>query len=136
MTAQTNPTCVNHDNRRCDALIEIHKGCFKADCPFYKTDYDFKVSEARARRRCDALGIPFKTRDEVIDDMDRASTRSHNKAVRKNAKKVVQYNTSEHSFTEYESLLDASDHVGIPVIKLELLIKKNETYNGYRYVYI
>lgn len=68
---KSNLKCVNADRigLYCTVLNEIHKGCLKGECPFFKTEEAFKATETKARRRCDDLGIVFRTRAEVIDDM-------------------------------------------------------------------
>lgn len=70
---KTNLKCVNADRigLYCLVLNDIHKGCLKGECPFYKTEETFKRTEANARRRCDDLGIVFQTRAEIIDSMNR-----------------------------------------------------------------
>ena len=136
---RTNITCVNQNGMECEALVTVHKGCHDGTCPFYKTEYDFKVSEAKSRRLCEDRGIGFVSREKIIHDI-KHSTYKQNKYKKRKASKapqtVVQYNTDQDVYIEYNSLESASQSLGIDPVKLELIIKKNEVYGGYRFVYL
>lgn len=136
----TNSQCVNSDTLGyfCLALNEIHKKCLKGECPFYKTDYQFKTGEANAKRRCDSLGIVFRTRAEVINDMNRVSQIQkdrYEKERRVQSLKVIQYNSKENTYVEYDSIESVAKSLGIGKDKVEHLIKYREPYKGYRFVF-
>lgn len=135
----TNLQCVNSDpiGCYCIALNEIHKKCLKGECPFFKTDYQFKVGEARAKTHCDSLGIVFQTRAEVIESMNRISqvSKDNYRKHRKPEVKIIQYNSKENTYVEYDSVESASKELGISVEKVEHLVKYKETYKGYRFVF-
>lgn len=136
----TNLQCVNSDTvgRYCLALNEIHKNCLKGGCPFYKTDYQFKTGEAKAKRHCDDLGIVFRTRAEVMDDMNKVSqiqkTR-YQKEKKTQSLKVIQYNSKENTYVEYDSIESVAKELGVSTEKVERLIKYKEPYKGYRFVF-
>jgi len=134
----TNPSCINSDGASCIALAVVHDGCNNATCPFCKTEFQFKVTESRARRRCDGMGIPFTSRDEVLAEYTRSANMARKRKERNKVKTingVIKYNSGDHIYVEYDSLESASVDTGIPTMKLKLLIEKNEEYQGYKYVW-
>ena len=137
---QTNLQCVNSDSvgRYCLALNEIHKNCLKGECPFYKTDYQFKTGEAKAKRHCDNLGIVFRTRAEVMEDMNRVSQIQRDRYRKDKAKsqlKVIQYNSKENTYIEYDSIESVAKELGVSTEKVERFIKYKEPYKGFRFVF-
>lgn len=141
MLIETNTMCVNSSasGHGCYALDRPEKGCLKGNCRFYKTEYQLKVDEAKAKSRCEDLGIDFKPRSEVIEEIDRVSKYWKERQTRekmKHPRSIIKYNSRENDYTEYNSLETASKATGISPEKLELLIRKNEEYGGYKFVYI
>lgn len=137
---QTNLQCVSSDSvgRYCIALNEIDQGCLAGECPFYKTEYQQKMGEARAKARCLALGINFKSRDRVIRDMSKVSDirSSYYTRKTKSEKGVIQFRPSTQEYIEYDSVEDACNALDLSELKLDLLIKKGEKYNGYKFTYL
>ena len=133
---QTNLQCVNSDSvgRYCIALNEIDHGCLAGECPFFMTEYQQKMQEARAKARCLALGINFKSRDRVIRDMSKLNRYYTRKP--KSEKGVIQFKPSTQEYIEYDSVEDACDALDLSELKLDLLIKKGEKYNGYKFTYL
>lgn len=74
---QTNSQCINSGKLGygCVALKDVEYGCLQGICPFYKSNEDFEESEKRAQSRCRALGIHFRSRKEVIDEMNGTTRR-------------------------------------------------------------
>lgn len=137
---QTNLQCVNSDSigYYCIALNEIHKKCQSAECPFYKTDFQFKVAEAKAKRRCDDLGIRFKTRSQVIEEMSRLSKiqkERYEKEKKRDTFKVIQYNSQEQIYIEHENIENAAEYIKLPIEVVERIIKNKESYKGFKFVY-
>lgn len=136
----TNLQCVNSDSvgRYCIALNEIHKKCLDGECPFYKTDYQHKVGEAKAKSRCENLGIVFKTRSEIISEMNRIAhiqkERYEKEKERRNSK-IIQFNSKENVYIEYDSLESVAKAFSVPIEIIEKIIKGKETYKGFRFVY-
>lgn len=136
----TNLKCVNSDSigYYCIALKEIDKKCLTGECPFYKTDYQFKVSESKAKERCDCLGYAFKTRTDVIDDMSKVSRVQkdrYNRERKLNSLKVIQYNSQENTYIEHDSIDSVAKSLGISTEKVEHIIRYREPYKGYRFVF-
>lgn len=142
MLQPTNTECVSSGKggRGCYALINVDRGCMNGTCPFFKTEKKLRDEEDKSRRRCGELGIAFRTREEILDSMNKgtqASRERYEKERKKNApKKVLQYNTYENEFIEHASIGAACLELGLSMDKLELLIEKGEKYNGYNFVYI
>lgn len=140
MLIDTNLMCVNSSptGHGCYALDRPEKGCREGNCPFYKTEYQLKVDEAWARNRCERLGLDFKTRAEVVEEMDRSSKYwkiRADKEKKKHPKGIIKYNSRDNIYIEYNSLQSASQDTGISVDKLMILLAKNEEYKGFKYIY-
>lgn len=67
-TAPSNPDCINAGKlgRGCKVLINIQPGCFDETCPFFKTEEENAAQERRCKARAEALGIKYKTREEIF----------------------------------------------------------------------
>lgn len=137
----TNPDCINSDkvNYGCVALTKIEYGCLKGICPFFKSREAFEKDEKWEKQRCISLGFHFRTRKEVIDDMNKV-TEEQKKRYYKNLKKknltvprIIQYNSATNEFIEYESMSDAVKKLGITYTQLELLVSRGEEWHGYRF---
>lgn len=136
----TNPECINSDkvNYGCEALTKVQYGCLQGVCPFFKSKEEFTECEAREKQRCKSLGFHFKSRTEVIEDMNR-TTEEQRKRYYKDRKrrnpvtKVIQYNSSENTYIEYSSVDEAISKAGIPADKLSVLLRTGEEWNGYRF---
>lgn len=138
--AITNTNCINSADTGygCIALDKIEYGCLQAVCPFFKTQEDFEKAEAKCKKRCHDLGIGFLTRDQVIAEMNKASQEQKSRYKKDKAKlvpSVIQYNSSDNEYIHYESIGEAAMKLDMSITKLELLIKKKEEYNGYRFVF-
>lgn len=139
----TNPECINSGKLgyECDALVKVQYGCLQGVCPFFKTIEQFEEDEAREKQICLSRGYHFKSREQVIEDMAR-TTEIQKKRYQKDKKKakpepkVLQYNTKENSYIEYDSIGNAVNELMIPRSKLELLIKRGEEYQGYKFILV
>lgn len=71
---RTNSLCVNAGKLGygCVALNIIPYGCPQGVCPFFKSIDAFTESEKEAKKRCNDLGYPFTTRDQVLDSLNAA----------------------------------------------------------------
>ena len=118
----------------CEALVEEDDGCLDGTCPFYKTEKQQKESEEKARERCEALGYTFKSRDQVVDEMNYRSKYDKRHRQKERDGGVLQYSTLENEYYQHDSIEACSKALGIPVDKLKLLIRKQEEYKGYRYM--
>ena len=134
----SNASCINSEGGLgCIALDRVQPGCVNGVCPFFKTKGTFNREERRSAKRCADLGIVFASRDEVIKILDqnyRYFEKRSNK--KKLIPKVVQYNTQENTFTEFNDIGEASAALGMSITKLEVLIKKREEYKGFKYTYL
>lgn len=137
---QTNSQCVNSGKLGygCVALNLIPYGCLQGVCPFYKSNEDFEESEKRAQARCRALGIHFRTRDEVIDEMNGTTKRDLKRLERERQKlktsKVIQFNSRENIYIEYESIDKCAQAIKVPVELMEYIIKSKEPFRGFKFV--
>lgn len=137
---QTNSQCINSGKLGygCVALKAVEYGCLQGVCPFCKSNEDFEESEKRAQSRCRALGIHFRTRDEVIDEMNGTTRRDLKRLERERQKlktsKVIQYNSRSNMYIEYDNTDKCADALGIPVEVVESIIKKGEVYKGFKFV--
>lgn len=137
---KTNSQCVNSGKLgyECMALMKPEYGCLQGICPFYKSVEDFEISEKRAQAKCRALGIHFRTRDEVIDEMNGTTRRDLKRLERERQKlktsKVIQYNSRSNMYIEYDNTEKCAEALGIPVEALESIIRKKEVYKGFKFV--
>ena len=137
---KVNPMCVcsNEYATYCYAVTTPEYGCALGDCPFFKTEAQNRVEEARCKARCDDLEIRFISRDEVIREgmTDWAKYQKYKKPhPDMRLKKVTMYNSRDDIYIEYNSMEAACQANGISRDKLLALIKKDEEYHGYRFVY-
>ena len=137
---KTNSQCVNAGKLGygCIALNDVPYGCLQGVCPFCKSAEDFEASEKKAKDRCNALGIHFRTRSEVIDEMSGTTKRGLKRLERERKKlkssKVIQYNSRANVYNEFNSVDDCAKELDIPVELLECVIKNKETFRGFRFV--
>lgn len=134
---RTNETCIcaRKHGYGCEALVEESDGCMDGTCPFFRNEYDFKVSEAKARKRCEDLGYHFKSREEVLDEMSYKARYDKRRAANKRSSKgIIKYNTYRNEYTEYDSIESCIRAEGIQRQKLELLLRTGSEWNGYRFV--
>ena len=135
---RTNERCIcsRKHGYGCEALVEEDDGCLDGTCPFYKTEYQQKTQEEVARNRCEELGYTFRTRDEVVNEMNYRSSydKKYKKKQKQKDKGVLQFNTLDNEYIEYDSIGSASKILGIPIEKLTLLIRKQEEYKGYKFM--
>ena len=116
----TNSQCVNHGTGGygCIALVNIDEGCLLGTCPFFKTEQRLKADEARARMLCEQKGYTFKSRADIIGDMDRSTIRMRSRYERMNSrfkpKKILQYNTVDNIYVEYEDIDHACALLDMP----------------------
>lgn len=137
---KTNSQCVNAGKLGygCIALNDVPYGCLQGVCPFCKSTEDFEASEKKAKDRCNALGIHFRTRSEVIDEMSGTTKRGLKRLERERKKlkssKVIQYNSRANVYIEFNSVDDCAKKLDIPVELLECIIKNKESFRGFRFV--
>lgn len=137
---QTNSQCINSGKLGygCVALKDVEYGCLQGVCPFYKSNEDFEISEKRAQARCRALGIHFRTRDEVIDEMNGTTRRDLKRLERERNRlktsKVIQFNSRENIYIEYESIDKCAQAIKVPVELIEYIIKSKEPFRGFKFV--
>ena len=137
---KTNSQCVNAGKLGygCIALNDVPYGCLQGVCPFCKSAEDFEASEKKAKDRCNALGIHFRTRDEVIDEMNGTTRRDLKRLERERQKlktsKVIQYNSRSNMYIEHDNTEKCADALGIPVEAVESIIRKGEVYKGFKFV--
>lgn len=137
---KTNSQCVNSGKLgyECMALMKPEYGCLQGICPFYKSIEDFEISEKRAQAKCRALGIHFRTRDEVIDEMNGTTRRDLKRLERERKKmktsKVIQYNSRDNIYVEYMNVADCAKDLDIPIELLEHIIRNKESFRGFRFV--
>lgn len=126
--------CSSKTGYGCDALVEEDAGCLDGTCPFFKTECMQTTSERAARERCEKTGFTFKSRDEVMNEYEYKSKYDKRRRQKEKDAGVLQFNTLENEFIEYDSMASASKTLGIPLEKLKLIIKKGEEYHGYKYM--
>lgn len=137
---KTNSQCVNAGKLgyECVALMKPEYGCLQGICPFYKSIEDFEKSEKRAQAKCRALGIHFRTRDEVIDEMNGTTRRDLKRLERERNRlktsKVIQFNSRENIYIEYESIDKCAQAIKVPVELMEYIIKSKEPFRGFSFV--
>lgn len=134
---RTNETCIcsRKHGYGCEALTDEMDGCLDGTCPFYKTEMDNKVSEAKARSRAEALGYHFKSRADVLNEMSyKAKYEKRHHAKAKGMKGIIKYNTYKNEYTEYDSIENCVRAEKIPRQKLEILLRTGEEWNGYRFI--
>lgn len=137
---RVNPSCVcsNEAATYCYAVTTPEYGCALGQCPFYKTEAQNRVEEARCRKRCEFLDIRFISRDEVIREgqTDWAKYQKYKKPREDGRlKKITMYNMRDDIYIEYNSMEAACHANGLSRDKLIALIKKDEEWHGYRFVY-
>lgn len=124
----TNEYCVNSDHGHdCLALEEIDPGCMTGQCPFYKSHYDNFKQEIACEARCKALGIRWKSHDEVVGIMKKAEER----AERINLQKpVLAHNSTDSVRIRYGSLDEAARANGLTKLDLMDQLTTGCTVNG------
>ena len=121
----------------CSVLIETDDGCLNGTCPFYRTEHDIRMSETKDKARCNMLGIRFRSRADVLSEVEYKAKYDKRRRKPKEDKEIVlQYNTIEYSFTEYDFIESACKAVGISRERLETLIRKGKEYKGYKFTKI
>lgn len=137
---KTNSQCVNAGKLgyECIALSKPAKGCLEGKCPFYKTREDLDASEKKAKGKCNALGIHFRSRSEVIEEMNGTTKRDLKRLERERKKlktsKVIQFNSRDNIYIEFTGLADCAKELDIPVELLEHIIRNKESFRGFRFV--
>lgn len=137
---KTNFQCVNAGKLGygCVALNDVPYGCLQGVCPFYKSAEDFEASEKKAKDRCYALGIHFRSRKEVIDEMNGTTKRDLKRLERERNRlktsKVIQFNSRENIYIEYESIDKCAQAIKVPVELMEYIIKSKEPFRGFSFV--
>jgi hypothetical protein len=137
---KTNSQCVNAGKLgyECVALMKPTKGCLEGKCPFFKTQEDFEKTEKKAKDKCCALGIHFRSRKEVIDEMNGTTKRDLKRLERERKRlktsKVIQYNSRSNMYIEYDNTEKCADALGIPMEVVESIIRKGEVYKGFKFV--
>lgn len=136
----SNPNCINAGKLgyECVALMKPTKGCLEGKCPFYKTQEDFEKTEKKAKDKCYALGIHFRSRKEVIDEMNGTTKRDLKRLERERKRlktsKVIQFNSRENIYIEYESIDKCAQAIKVPVELMEYIIKSKEPFRGFSFV--
>ena len=138
MLIPTNLECINSSlGKYCTALNEVDEGCMDGTCKFFKTDADFKKAEAKACRRCERLGLEFRSRAKVIEEMDHVAGVTKKRNLKKQVqRKIIQYRSEDQVYIEHESIEECAAKLDMPKEKLLLLIKKGESWKGYKFVLV
>lgn len=130
---QTNPSCVcaGKGGFSCHALDVIDPGCGFGTCPFYKTHEDQAYAEMRCRRRLEMLHpeVKYKTRKEIMDELEKGQITYQKKLNGKKKATVIQV-IYKGETTEYPDIPSASEGTGIHEEMIRLSLKKGEPIHG------